>query len=178
MPVRPEFAETTAVAYFQLISEWHLDAPIDRVWRALTHFTHLPTWWPSLELADRVHGSDEEVRDCVRGALGTTVRFTQHTELLRAPELMQFRVEGDLVGSGLLALLDEDDATRVMLSWNVDLTNPWFRALSRLPGMRAILARTHSQAMEEGERCLKAHLAKTTLRSVPLELLRGGELTR
>jgi hypothetical protein len=48
--------------------------------------------------------------------------------------------------------------TRVSFVWDVDLGRPWLRALSRLPGVKRLMALSH-RVLEKGRRSLERLLA-------------------
>ncbi len=46
-----------AAKQFNLMTEWHLDAPVERVWPLLTSIEEWPLWWRAVSQV-RVHPPD------------------------------------------------------------------------------------------------------------------------
>jgi uncharacterized protein YndB with AHSA1/START domain len=122
---------------FSLITHWHLDAPIDRVWGAIRAVEQWPQWWRYVHEVDELTPGDA-------GGIGALRRYTWSSRL---PYRLSFEMrvtrvekrsslegvaEGDLRGSGRWHLTPEGDTTHVRYDWTVITTKPWMNVLGPL----------------------------------------------
>lgn len=146
---------------FQLVSEWRIDAPLDRVWDALCAAEDWPGWWPSVRRVETLAPGDEN-------GIGAVNRFTWATALpydlsfdmtVAAMEPMR-RIEGcatgELEGLGVWTLSRSDGSTTARYDWHVDAAKPWMRRLA--PLLAPVFAWNHDKVMRRGEEGLRRYL--------------------
>ena len=147
---------------FELVSDWRLAAPRDRVWSALKAPCEWPRWWPDVARVEELDRGDAQ-------GIGARHRFHWTSRLPYAIDLEMRTVEieprariravasGDLHGEGLGELADDGAGTRARYTWRVALDKPWMRALA--PLLRPAFVWNHGAVMAAGERGLRRELA-------------------
>ncbi len=148
---------------FQFVSEWTFRAPIARVFSEISACERYASWWKGFESSekDSHHGLEEAVAQRVRGMFGMRLSFVQQRITREPPWGMQFSSSGDLVGDGVWKLASDGPTTNVTFTWDVDLGRRRLRALAMVPGVRALMKRSHDALMARGQACLAARIAGT-----------------
>jgi uncharacterized protein YndB with AHSA1/START domain len=150
---------------FRFLTEWQFDAPVERVWAAITDVERYPEWWPGVKSAV-VIGPDRSLRVgqtaelAVRGSLPYTLHFRTEVVAFTAPACLALRATGELTGRGEWNLTSTGNGTAVTYLWEVRLAKPGFGLLARLPGLRRVLASNHDRVMAEGHANLVRLLAR------------------
>lgn len=148
------------MSHFQFITEWSFDTSIDSVWAWLTEPERFPSWWPGFEKAKLISGEKGEIGSIiqyrVRGDLGLVFDFTMTLERMQKPKYLFLRAAGDFIGTGEWRIQQKENHTHVIYTWEVEVQRWWLRFLSRLPGARKYLQRSHDRVMTTGG----ANLAK------------------
>lgn len=148
-------------AQFQLVSHWHVDAPIDRVWAALKATEAWPTWWPYVKSVQELHPGDAEGLGAVRhiawsSRLPYGVAFDVEVVEIERPRRMRARASGQLDGMGTWELTPEGETTRVRYIWCVDLGSRWMRLVAPLAA--PVFRWNHDGVMRAGAQGLARHL--------------------
>src|SRR6185369_17538221 len=155
-PVRP-----TDATRFELVSDWHLAAPIDQVWEALKATAQWPRWWRYVRSVRELSPGDAEGLGAVRhiewsSRLPYGVAFDVEVVEMHRPRLMRGRARGELEGMGTWELTPDGDTTRVRYLWCVDLTTRWMRFIA--PIAAAVFRWNHNGVMRAGAEGLAEHL--------------------
>jgi hypothetical protein len=147
--------------HVDLVSHWHLAAPVDRVWAALAAPETWPRWWPNVRAVQTLHAGDASGIGGVRriewtSGLGYPVVIeVEAVEALRH-ERLRGRSRGDLRGEGIWLLRSDGAATDVTYVWRVQLERPWMRVLA--PLLAPLFRWNHQRVMREGCLGLARHL--------------------
>ena len=147
---------------FSLITRWHLDAPIDRVWEGLVDSGQWPSWWRYVHAIEEVEPGDADGLGALRGytwssRLPYRLSFRMRISAVQRPTLLEGRADGDLSGIGTWHLAAEDTTTRVRYEWTVAATKRWMTLLG--PLLAPAFRWNHGQVMAEGGRGLARHLS-------------------
>lgn len=147
---------------FHLVTTWHLAAPLEPVWRALTKPDDWPSWWRAVAKVELLVPGDADGIGAVRRitwrtALPYTLTFTTRTTRIEPMSLIEGRAEGELSGLGRWTLMPKDGATQARYDWMVDVTKPWMRMAA--PILRPVFAWNHGAVMRWGEEGLARKLA-------------------
>lgn len=152
-------------AHFDLVSHWRLDAPVSRVWRAITETEHWPRWWPGVVAVRRLrHGDEFGVGRVQQIHFRTGLGYRLHlelevTEVLRE-ERLRARAGGTLAGEGIWLLHqaapEAGGHTDVTFVWRVTLPPGLLRRLA--PLLAPLFRWNHRRVMRAGRRGLEAHL--------------------
>jgi uncharacterized protein YndB with AHSA1/START domain len=148
-------------ARFRLISHWHLDAPAERVWAALTETGDWPAWWPYVRAVRELRpGTGDGFGARHHLAWGSRLPYglSFEAEVIQAqrPWLLRARVRGDLNGMGTWELTPAGGGTRLRYLWCVEPGTRWMRLLAPLAG--PVFRWNHAAVMRAGAQGLARHL--------------------
>ena len=151
---------------FSLITHWHLDAPIERVWDALTKPEEWSRWWRYVHAVVELEKGDAQGIGTLRrytwsSRLPYRLSFEMRTTALEHPTFIEGVAAGDLIGTGRWRLDSLDKGTHVQYEWTVVAGKKWMRAFA--PMLAPMFAWNHDQVMREGERGLARHLGVAIL---------------
>lgn len=157
------------VAYFDLVSHWRLDAPVPRVWRAITETEHWPRWWPGVVGVQRLTNGDAQgvgrkQQLTFRTGLGYRLHLVlEVTEVLRE-ERLRARADGTLAGEGIWLLKqappEVGSHTDVTFVWRVTLPPGVLRWLA--PALAPLFRWNHKRVMRAGRMGLEGYLGRAT----------------
>lgn len=154
----PDAAQRPA---FDLQSHWHLEAPLEPVWQALTHPEQWPQWWPYVRrVTPLAEGAADGLGSVKRLEWGSRLGYglgfdIETTEVLRLRRL-RGRARGELDGEGLWELEPDGATTRVRYLWRVDVQRAWMRAVAPLAA--PLFRWNHDGVMRAGAQGLARHL--------------------
>src|SRR5262245_23268776 len=106
-------AAMSAHHHFDLVSHWRLEAPVERVWAALTDVEAWPQWWPYVRQVRMLRQGDGDGRGSVRRIEWKTrlpydiAVEIEAIDVLR-PERLRGRSRGHLQGEGIWLLRSEN----------------------------------------------------------------------
>jgi uncharacterized protein YndB with AHSA1/START domain len=152
---------------YEYRSRWHLAAPVEQVWQALTEVETWPRWWPYVQDVQTLRTGDADGLGAVRRIRWSSrlpYGFTLDVEAVQMQRLrlIRARATGDLQGEGLWELADEGDAeTTAHYTWRLDLNTRWMRATA--PLLAPVFRWNHEGVMRGGCEGLTRHLSKRRL---------------
>lgn len=143
-------------AQYVFRTEWHLDAPPQRVYDTLADVENYPRWWPQVRRTRRIDDVSGEL--VCRSMLPYDLTFVMHREVQDpAGMVLRARVSGDLVGASQWTIIGDDSATTAVFDEEVDIGMGLLRAAGRF--FRPALRLNHDHMMRSGEKGLRKHLA-------------------
>lgn len=147
--------------HFDLVSHWHIAAPVERVWAALADASAWPEWWPYVRAVRTVRPGEPGGRGTVRQIRWATrlpYELLIEVEVVEivAPERLRGRSRGELRGEGLWLLRGHGAETDVTYVWRVEVAKRWMRWLA--PLLAAVFRWNHDAVMRAGEAGLRRHL--------------------
>ena len=147
---------------FVLVTDWHFDAPIERVWALIEDVDGWPSWWRAVRKVEMLKAGDADGVGTVRRltwatALPYTLAFDVVLVRVEPGRLSEGRAFGDLDGTGIWTLWEENGGTHVRYDWRVDVTKGWMRLLA--PLLRPVFAWNHNVVMRWGEEGARRLLA-------------------
>ena len=147
---------------FDLVTDWRLDAPVERVWAALEAVEEWPKWWPMVRRVSLIEPGDEQGLGMIRRlewatALPYSLAFEVETVRVEPMTVIEGRAQGELDGLGRWTLTPDGTGTRVRYDWQVAVTKSWMRAMA--PLLRPAFAWNHRVVMDSGFKGLRALLA-------------------
>lgn len=153
-----------AKTQFVLVTDWHFDAPIARVWTLIEDVANWPRWWRAVRKVELLAAGDAHGIGAVRRltwatALPYTLTFDVALVRVEPGRLSEGRAFGELDGTGIWTLYEEDGGTHVRYDWRVDVTKPWMRLLA--PLLRPVFAWNHNVVMRWGEEGARRRLGET-----------------
>jgi len=146
---------------FELVSHWHIAAPLAPVWQALKTAEEWPRWWPYVKSVRELRPGDADGLGAIRhfewsSRLPYGVAFDVEVVELHPQRLMRGRARGQLNGEGVWELTPDGDTTRVRYTWCVDLNDRWMRWIAPLAA--PVFRWNHDGVMRAGARGLARHL--------------------
>ena len=153
-----------AATRFDLVSEWRLDAPLERVWAELLAPNQWPSWWPAVKKVETISEGDASGIGAVRRftwgtALPYTLSFNLTATRIEPMRLIEGEARGEIDGTGRWTLAPDGAGTQVRYDWMVDVTKSWQVALA--PILRPVFAWNHHVVMGWGLEGLTARLKET-----------------
>jgi len=127
------------MAEYRFVTHWEVDAPIDRVWDAISHSERWPSWWPNVKSVVELEKGDAQGIGSLRRYVFTTrlpydLAFEMRTTLVEPPSVLEGNATGELEGSGHWELTADGDRTRVRYTWAVRTTKAWMNLLAPIAG--------------------------------------------
>ncbi|MCE8033350.1 MAG: SRPBCC family protein [Halomonas sp.] len=149
------------MACFDFDTTWHIEAPVEAVFDALTDSLHWPDWWPGLvDVQPLVSGNDRGIgrtqRFVWKSRLGYRLCFDIRITQVREPHLIEGEARGDVAGVGRWLLDEERQGTRVRYTWHVRTMRPWLNLFSRVA--RPLVTWNHHAMMRAGAAGLSHYL--------------------
>jgi len=151
------------MADYEFVTNWDINAPIERVYAAIEDANSWPEWWrgvvSSVELEP---GNDLGIgsirRTIWKSALPYRLKFDSEVIRVEKNKLIEVRAFGQLAGRGVWRLEPNGaDKTHVRYDWTVKTTKAWMNILS--PVARPIFRWNHDIIMRWGEDGLNRYLA-------------------
>jgi uncharacterized protein YndB with AHSA1/START domain len=151
------------MADYRFITNWNINAPVERVYAAIEDANSWPQWWRGVISTVELEPGDAtgigSIRRTVwKSALPYKLEFGSEVVRIEKNRLIEVRAFGQLDGRGVWQLESNgDDKTRARYDWTVQTTKPWMNVLS--PIARPIFRWNHDVIMRWGEEGLDRHLA-------------------
>jgi uncharacterized protein YndB with AHSA1/START domain len=146
---------------YVLVTHWHLDAPIERVWDAIVRVEDWPRWWKFVKRVVEIEPGGENGVGSLRRYTWTSrlpyeLSFEMRTTSARKPVFLEGVAKGELDGRGRWDLAAESATTHVRYEWSVNTGKAWMNWLA--PILAPAFRWNHGQVMAEGGRGLARHL--------------------
>lgn len=147
---------------FVLVSDWHFEEPLERVWALIERTEKWPLWWRAVKAVETVReGAADGVGRVIRitwaTALPYTITFDVETVRVEPHREIEGRAFGELDGTGTWTFnREEKGGCHVRYCWRVEVTRPWMRRLA--PVLRRAFAWNHDKVMRWGLTGARARL--------------------
>jgi hypothetical protein len=140
------------VRQYHFETRFSVPATRDEVWAVMEDPTTWPSWWRWLRRVDRLDRGGPDLagaryRYTFRTALPYSLTFDTETTRTRPGHLIEVRASGDLAGTGLWEVFDDDGTSLVRYTWIVATTKRWMNALT--PVARRVFAWNHDRLMQD-----------------------------
>jgi hypothetical protein len=142
------------MASYAFVTEWRLDAPIERVYEAIHDSLTWPDWWPAVTKVEEIRpptdrtGAGAVRRYTFKGKLPYTLSFDLTVDRIERPTALGGQARGELEGRGDWALREEDGVTYVRYDWTIRTTRWWMNLLA--PVARGVFKSNHDYVMQSG----------------------------
>ena len=138
---------------FNLVTEWCVKAPLQRVWDQLVAPDDWPQWWRAVKRVETLREGDAnglgaQRRLTWRTALPYELSFDMQVTRIEPMSVIEGRATGELEGIGRWTLRTDGPETLVRYDWQVNLGKPWMRALA--PVLKPVFAWNHGIVMGWG----------------------------
>ena len=146
---------------YVLVTHWHLDAPIERVWEALVRAAEWPRWWKYVHAVEELEPGGADGAGSLRrytwsSRLPYRLSFDMRTTRVERPAFMEGIASGELNGRGRWHLAAEGATTRVRYEWSVSTGKAWMNLFA--PLLAPAFRWNHGQVMAEGGRGIARQL--------------------
>lgn len=138
---------------YEYITEWHLEAPLEAVWDAITDVASWPLWWQHVRSVHMVRRGDANgLGDVRRLRWGSRLPYglTLETSTVAIEPMARLvgRARGDLEGTGTWAFEREGPCVRVRYTWRIELRSRWMRLAA--PLLAPVFRWNHDAVMRDG----------------------------
>jgi uncharacterized protein YndB with AHSA1/START domain len=118
------------MAHFRSVTEWHIDAPVERVWDVLLDSGRWPTWWKGFRAVEQLSagepsGRGMRIRQSWRSHLPYTLVLDLEITDIQRHRLLAGRTSGDMAGSCTWSFEPADGGTAVRFVMDVRPTRWW-----------------------------------------------------
>ena len=148
--------------YYEFVTIWRFDAPIEKVWDAIKQSENWSDWWKGVIKVVELKAGDADgigkiIRSTWRSALPYTLEFDSEVVRIEELKLIEARAFGELEGIGLWTLTAENEnLTTVRYDWKVKTTKAWMNYLA--PIAKPFFRWNHDTIMNWGGRGLAKKL--------------------
>lgn len=124
--------------YYEFVTVWRFDAPVEKVWQAIKHSEIWHEWWKGvLRVVELKEGDTDGVGSirCSTWKSKLPYKLEFDMEIVRVEPMttIEARAFGELEGTGLWTLTAEDEnTTHVRYDWRVKTTKPWMNFIAPL----------------------------------------------
>ncbi len=154
-------AHTMAVARYEFVTIWKVDAPLQAVWDAIYQSEDWPHWWRGVERVEELQAGDDLGVGAVhrytwKSKLPYRLRFDMRTVAVEPGSRLEGEAIGELTGYGKWTFTRENGLTVARYDWNVATTRAWMNVLA--PVARPVFRWNHDVVMAWGREGLEKHL--------------------
>ena len=122
--------------YYEFVTVWRFDAPIEKVWEKIKHSESWNQWWKGVIKVEELKAGDADGIGSIRRStwkskLPYTLEFDSELIRIEPMKLIEARAFGELEGTGLWQFEREgENQTRVQYDWRVKTTKPWMNVIA------------------------------------------------
>lgn len=118
------------MARYRLVTEWQIDAPLERVWDTMMLYRDWPSWWKGFRSVEQIDPGDEagigmRLRQRWRSLLPYTLTFDLEVARLERRRLLEGRASGDVEGTCTWRFDASDTGTRVTFVMDIRTARWW-----------------------------------------------------
>jgi hypothetical protein len=154
------------MAEYAFLTAWRVAAPREAVFEVLHASERWPEWWDGVESVEKLEDGDPEGRGSLgrymwRSAMRYRLGFEMRITNVDRPRQLDGAAVGELTGTGVWRLYEDDGGTAVLFEWRVRTTRWWMNALAPLAG--PVFRWNHDRLMRAGGRGLARRLGAELL---------------
>ncbi len=151
---------------YALVTDWHLDAPVEQIWERLAAPEDWPRWWRFVRAVVLIEKGDAQGVGALRrltwsSKLPYRLTFEMRTTALACPTFIEGIAVGELNGTGRWELRRTGNTSHVRYEWTVTTARGWMNLFA--PVLAPVFAWNHDQVMLEGGRGLARSLGARLL---------------
>lgn len=141
------------MARYEFLTAWLIDAPREDAWDAIWESERWPEWWRGVVEATETDpgtpcGVGRRGRYAWHSRIPYPVRFEVVATAVERPHLLAGAASGELEGTGIWRLYEQDGLTAIVYEWNVRTTKRWMNAIG--PIAAPVFRWNHDQVMRWG----------------------------
>jgi uncharacterized protein YndB with AHSA1/START domain len=132
---------------------WKVDAPVERVWEAISHPLEWPQWWKGVVAVKELEPGDADGMGALhryswKSALPYRLDFDMRVTEVDEPLRLEGTADGELRGTGTWNFEPNGAKTVVRYNWDIETTRRWMNALA--PLLRPAFEWNHDWVMRSG----------------------------
>lgn len=146
---------------YDFVTVWRVEAPLEKVWEAVSRSLDWPQWWHNVESVRELAPGDAQGvgnirRYAWRGRLPYRLVFDIRVTRIEPMVAIAGVASGDLEGRGSWSFTAAGTVTVVRHEWQVRTTSVWMNLLELFA--RPLIERNHDFVMDQGGRALARRL--------------------
>jgi hypothetical protein len=149
---------------YHFITRWRVIGTAEEVYRLLAHAPDFVRWWPTvyLDVTELEPGDKDGIGKIIslytKGWLPYSLRWQYRVTDVDFPDGFAFEANGDFVGRGIWKFKQDGIYVNMTFDWKIRADKPLLHYLSFL--LKPIFSANHRWAMAQGEKSLRAELAR------------------
>jgi uncharacterized protein YndB with AHSA1/START domain len=151
---------------YSFLTEWKLRAPVQDVWRTILQAEEWPQWWKGVKQAKVLRAGNASATGSITyyemGTFFYSLQFMMKVVDVEPYRYIKGIAEGDLIGTGMWELEEEDGIVTVRYYWNVETTIGWMNRWAWL--LKPVFELSHNLVMSWGGKGLARKLGTKLLR--------------
>jgi uncharacterized protein YndB with AHSA1/START domain len=149
------------MADYAFVTAWRIAAPREAVFDVIHASERWPEWWDGVERVEKLEEGDTDGRGSLgryawRSAMRYRLEFEMRITNVERPFRMDGAAVGELTGTGVWRLYEDDAGTAVLFEWRVRTTRWWMNVLAPVAG--PVFKWNHDRLMRAGGRGLAQRL--------------------
>ena len=154
------------MADYAFLTAWRIAAPREVVFDVIHASERWPEWWDGVERVEKLEEGDADGRGSLgryawRSAMRYRLEFEMRITNVERPHRMDGTAVGELTGTGIWRLYEDDAGTAVLFEWRVRTTRWWMNLLAPVAG--PVFKWNHDRLMRAGGRGLAQRLGAELL---------------
>jgi hypothetical protein len=151
---------------YRFLTTWLLETSRAAAWEVLQDPLGWPDWWRGVVRVSELDGGDESrvgstYRVAWRSRVPYLLEFDFTVRRVDSPCCMAGDASGDLEGTGVWRLFEQDGVTAVLYDWDVTSTKRWMNLVG--PVARPVFEHNHDVVMRWGGEGLARRLGTRLL---------------
>lgn len=138
LTIYPSPFTISKMRYYEFVTVWRFDAPIEKVWSEIKASENWSDWWRGVLRVEELkpggaRGVGKIIRSTWKSALPYKLIFDSEIVRIEELKLIEARAFGELEGQGIWRFYAEsENVTRVRYDWRVRTAKRWMNLLAPL----------------------------------------------
>lgn len=152
---------------YRLVTQCSFMAPARAVWDVTVNVCSYPEWWPyihavAIQGGEAVLQEGSDITYTIKGVLPHTLQFQVHVTRCIPFSRIEMTASGDLEGTGVSLLTEDDGGTRATFQWHVALTPPLLKRLSQWRFFHQLFVWNHDFAMRSAVKNMQKRVQRVS----------------
>jgi Polyketide cyclase / dehydrase and lipid transport len=138
---------------YKFVTVWKIEAPVEKVWDAITDSLKWPEWWKGVEKVVELEKGDADGIGSLRrytwkSALPYRLSFDMRLTKMEKYKYLEGDALGELQGKGIWHFKQDGNITTIRYNWDVSTTKAWMNLVS--PLLKPAFEWNHDYVMKSG----------------------------
>jgi hypothetical protein len=152
-PASSKAKEKAMSKKYSFVTIWKVNAPVEKVWDAITDSLKWPQWWKGVEKVVELEKGDADGIGSVhrytwKSALPYRLSFDMRLTKMEKYKYLEGEAFGELVGKGIWHFNQTGNITTIRYNWDVSTTKVWMNFLA--PLLKPAFEWNHDYVMKSG----------------------------